>query len=260
MGRGIVRAVLEQKDMELTLATDMNNLGIDVGEHLGLKRIGVPITSPDSLGDSLDLSGTELLVDFTNREAALENAKVAGERGLKLVIGTTGLKKLDQEKLKDIVEKNSLSAVVSPNMASGVNIFFKLGRDAAACLGDDYDVEIVEAHHRHKKDAPSGTALKLGELIAGALKRDVEKDGVYGRRGLVGERGKREIGFHAVRAGEIVGEHTVMFAGQGERIEITHRAQSRDAFVNGVLKAIRFLARRPADGRVYSTWDVLHLK
>ena len=260
MGRGIVRAISEQEDMELVLAADVKCIGSDAGVTSGVRRLDVAISSSADLGQGFEESGAQVLVDFTIAEAALKNAQVAAEKGVNLVIGTTGLKKREVELIAGIVKKNNVSAVISPNMATGVNLFFKLVRDAASSVGEDYDIEIIEAHHRHKKDAPSGTALRTGELIAEALGRDVEQDGVFGRKGLVGERTGSEIGFHAVRAGDIVGDHTVLFAGPGERIEITHRAHSRDAFVNGVVRAIRFLVESGGEGKVYSTWDVLGIK
>jgi len=164
------------------------------------------------------------------------------------------------KEIEKAISVSKASAVISPNMAAGVNIFFKLARDAAKALGPDYDTEIIEIHHQHKKDAPSGTAVKVGDLIANATGRSLSKDGVHGRKGIVGERTKGEIGFHAVRAGDIVGEHTVIFAGQGERIELTHRAHSRDAFINGVINAVRFIRDKGEAGRVYSTWDVLGIE
>jgi 4-hydroxy-tetrahydrodipicolinate reductase len=246
--------------MELVLAVDVNHGGEDAGVVAGIGNIGVNISSPEDLGQRIEESGTQILVDFTSHRAALKNAEAALEKGVKLIIGTTGLEKRELGAIERMVKQNKGSAVISPNMATGVNLFFKLAQEAALALGDGYDVEIVEAHHRHKKDAPSGTALRVGNLIADALGCEVEKDGVFGRKGVIGERRKGEIGFHSVRAGDIVGDHTVVFAGKGERIEITHRAHSRDAFVNGVIMAIRFLKNKPGDGKVYNTWDVLGIK
>jgi 4-hydroxy-tetrahydrodipicolinate reductase len=260
MGKGIVRAITESDDMELVLTIDLKDLGIDAGKVAGIGNIGVRITSPDDLEKKLGESRAQILVDFTNKEAALKNTGVAARKKVKMVIGTTGLKNVDVDLIKKIVSENHTSAVISPNMATGVNIFFKLVRDAALSLGRDFDVEIIEAHHHHKRDAPSGTALRVGELVANALGRDIEKDGVFGRRGMIGERKVGEIGVHALRAGDIVGDHSVLYAGEGERIEIIHRAHSRDAFINGVMKAIRFLKNKDSDGKVYSTWDVLGIK
>ena len=260
MGRAIVKAISEQEDMQLVLALDVNSVGSDAGEVAGIGRISVSINPPDKLGLLLERTGAEVFVDFTSPKAAVKNAVTAADKGVKLVIGTTGLKKEDLRDIESAVKKNKVSAVISPNMATGVNLFFKLVRDAAKGLGSEYDVEIIEVHHRHKKDAPSGTALHAGALIAREIGSDLDKVGVFGRKGLVGERHADEIGVHAVRAGDVVGDHTVLFAGQGERIEITHRAHSRDAFVNGVIKAIRFIAVKKGDGKVYSTWDVLGIR
>jgi 4-hydroxy-tetrahydrodipicolinate reductase len=260
MGRGIIKALRLEGDMELVLAVDLIKIGMDCGEALDIGNIGVEINSPEDLEKVIEKTKAQVLVDFTNPKATVRNVKTAAMKGINLVIGTTGLGKEDLEKIKRSIKENRVSAVISPNMATGVNLFFKLVEDAALGLGKDFDVEIIEAHHSLKKDAPSGTALKAGELIAKALGREVSRDGVFGRRGLVGERQRGEIGFHAVRAGDIVGDHTVLFAGRGERIEVTHRANSRDAFVDGVIKAIRFIGNKGGDGRVYSTWDVLGIK
>lgn len=259
MGRGIVKAVSEQEDMELVLATDRSDVGGDAGLVAGSGEIGVIIEPPDKLDERLIRSGAEVLVDFTDKDSAQENAGASLSKGIKLVIGTTGLESKAIKEIEALARSNNTPVVLSPNMSPGVNLFFRLAREAATSLGEEYDVEIIEVHHHHKKDAPSGTALKVGEIIARALGRDLRSDGVFGRKGQIGERGPKEIGIHALRAGDVVGEHTVLFAGPGERIEITHRAHSREAFVNGVVKAIRFLADRD-DGRVYSTWDVLGIE
>lgn len=260
MGREIVKAIAQQDDLELALAVDVNGLGRDAGEAAGTDPLGVPITPPDGLSRALKTSGAGVLVDFTNPDAAITNARAAADAGVDLVIGTTGLKKEELSEIEELVKRRGISAVISPNMATGVNVFFRLVRDAAEALGDEYDVEIIEVHHRRKRDAPSGTALRTAALVAESLGRDVEPHTVFGRQGMVGERKKEEIGVHAVRAGDVVGDHTVLFAGDGERIEITHRAHSRQAFVKGVLKAIRFLAQRAGRGKTYSTWDVLGIK
>jgi len=260
MGRRIVKAVAEEEDMELALAIDLRDLGRDAGEIAGIQQLSVPIASPEHLAAKLHSSGSQVLVDFTTPAAAAENAMAAIEAGVNLVMGTTGLKREDMALIERGVREKGVSAVVSPNMATGVNVFFKLVRDAASALGGEYDVEILELHHRRKKDAPSGTALRAAELIASALGLDLERSAVFGRRGVVGERKSGEIGLHALRAGDVVGEHTVVFAGDGERIEITHRAHSRDAFVRGVVKAIRFLMEKGEEGRVYTTWDVLGIR
>lgn len=260
MGKGIIREVTKQPDMELVFACDIDNIGSDAGLLAGVGPLGVRIESPDGLSDGLKDSGARIFVDFSNHDAALKNSQIAADAGCGLVIGTTGLKTEDLDITHELVKEKGVSAVISPNMATGVNVYFKLVRDAAKALGGEYDVEIIEAHHRHKKDAPSGTALKAAEYIAKALGREIELEGIYGRKGVVGERSREEIGMHAIRGGDIVGDHTVMFAGDGERIEITHRAHSREAFVSGVIKAIRFLMEKNPEGRVYSMWDVLGLE
>ena len=262
MGQGVVRKVAAIQDLDLVCAVEAEGKkekGRDIGELLGMGRLGVALSTSDQLEDVLRKSKPNVLVDFTNPEAALRTARVACSLGVDMVIGTTGFSQEELKEIHTLIEKNNVAAVISPNMATGVNIFFKLARDAAALFGEGYDVEIVEAHHRFKKDAPSGTALKVGELIAEALGRDLEECAVYGRdKGVAGERPGTEIAFHSIRGGDIVGEHTVVFAGIGERLEIIHRAGSRDAFVEGALRAVRFLRGREK-GRVYSTWDVLGL-
>ncbi|NOZ77159.1 MAG: 4-hydroxy-tetrahydrodipicolinate reductase [Euryarchaeota archaeon] len=261
MGSGIIRKVHQQDDMEVACAIEMagrEEIGRDIGELLGIGNIGVPLAGSDTLRETLESAGAEVLVDFTAAGPAMETIETAASLGVDLVVGTTGFSQEERAKIEGWVKDNSVSAVISPNMATGVNVFFKIARDVARVMGEETDIEIIEAHHHHKKDAPSGTAVRVGELIAEALGRNIEEDGVFGRpRGVIGERSRKEIGFHAVRAGDIVGEHTVIFAGDGERFEITHRAHSRDCFVSGTVKAIRFVARNRGQGRVFTTWDVL---
>ena len=185
----------------------------------------------------------------------MDRPKSCVQNGTSAVIGTTGLTPEMQVKIK--ATARSIAILASPNMSVGVNVLFKLAGDVAKALGEDFDVEIIEAHHRFKKDAPSGTAKRLAEVIAEALGRDLDKDAVYGREGIVGERTRKEIGIHAIRGGDIVGEHTVCFAALGERVELRHVAQSRDPFVRGALRAAKFLAgRKPG---LYSMADVLRM-
>jgi 4-hydroxy-tetrahydrodipicolinate reductase len=263
MGSSIIKAVKAQEEMELVAAIEApgNPMeGKDIGELLGIGRIGVNLSTSNALEETLQKARPDVLVDFTVAEAAVESVKVAAKHGVDLVIGTTGFTREQLKEMEDAIKENRLSAVISPNMATGVNIFFKIARDVAETLGRDYDIEVIEAHHKYKKDSPSGTAIRVGELIADATGRDLDKNGVFGRgRGVIGERGK-EIGFHAVRGGDIVGDHTVLFAGEGERLEITHRAHSRQAFVNGAMKAIKFIYENKGKGRIYSTWDVLGIQ
>lgn len=263
MGRGIVQRVLEADDLKLVCAIEAQGnprKGTDIGELLGLGKADVPLSTSEELDEVLEKTKPEVLVDFTNPGAALRNIKTASSLGISLVVGTTGFTEEQLKAIHATVRENRVAAVLSPNMATGVNVFFKLARDVTGLLGDAYDVEIIEAHHRFKKDAPSGTALKVGELIASALGMDLKGSAVYGRgRGVTGERRRGEIGYHSIRGGDIVGEHTIILAGMGERLEITHRASTRAAFVNGALKAIRFLKGKEK-GRVYSTWDVLGIE
>ncbi len=226
MGRAVIEAV--QADPNLSLAA-----ALDIGAEL----------SP--------IAGADVLIDFTRPEGTLEHLRYARAA----VIGTTGF---SASQLRSVQEKaRKLPLVLSPNFAVGVNVVFRLAGVAARALGDDYDVEIVEAHHRHKVDAPSGTALKLGEVVAASLNRSSEVF-VHGRKGDTGERPARQIGFHAIRGGDIVGEHTVIFAGAGERVEVTVRSQSRMTYAAGAVRAAKWLAGKPAG--LYSMEDVLGLK
>jgi len=261
MGSSIIRTVAGQEDMQLVAAVEAAGApdsGKDVGELLGLGRLDVRITTSDALDGTLKETAPHVLVDFTVADAAVDTARVASKNGVNLVVGTTGFESSQLGEVESLVKENGVSAVISPNMATGVNIFFKVVRDVAGIF-ENCDIEVIEAHHRHKKDVPSGTALRAGKLMAEATGKDLDKDGLFGRgRGVIGERGS-EIGFHAIRAGDITGEHTVLFAGDGERIEITHRAHSRQAFVNGTIKAIRYVYENRDAGKVFSTFDVLKI-
>jgi len=226
-------------------------LGSDIGEITGLGRLGVTVTADVASA----LEGADVLIDFTKPEASLELGKKASEMGVALVIGTTGLNTEQIEKVQGFSTR--VPCVFAPNMSVGVNLLLGVLANVARVLGDEYDVEIVEAHHRMKKDAPSGTAVKMAEVLAEALNRDLKQVGVYGRQGMVGERPAQEIGIHTVRGGDIVGEHTVLFAGIGERIEITHRASSRDTFAKGAVRAAAWVAAQKPG--LYSMKDVLGL-
>jgi 4-hydroxy-tetrahydrodipicolinate reductase len=227
-------------------------VGREVGENAGFGTTGVSI----SAGLESVIDQGDVIIDFTFHKATMEFAKIAAEHKRAMVIGTTGLSSEDLAVLKDLAD-NNFPCVQAPNMAVGVNVLFKLVEKTAAILGDAYDVEIVEAHHRMKKDAPSGTALKLGEMAAAGLGRDLAECGVYERNGIIGERTDNEIGIQTIRAGDIVGEHTVYFAGAGERIEIAHRAHSRDNFAGGAATAASWVAGK-ANG-MYTMFDVLGL-
>ncbi len=254
MGRSLIEAVLSGKDLKLSAALDVVGspyLGKDAGEALG-SACGVAISADYAAG----VAASDCLIDFTRPEGSLLHLDACVKAGTNMVIGTTGFSAEGKQRIVDAAKR--IAIVFAPNMAIGVNATFKLAEVAAKILGDAYDVEIIEAHHRHKVDAPSGTALKLGEVVAAALGRDLESCAVYGREGDTGERDTRSIGFHSVRGGDIVGEHTVMFAGSGERIEITVRSQSRTTYAAGALRAARFLEGKTSG--LYDMQDVLGLR
>ncbi|HEY4638034.1 MAG TPA: 4-hydroxy-tetrahydrodipicolinate reductase [Burkholderiales bacterium] len=246
MGRTLIDAVLADRDLALAAALDAAGSPA-LGQPAGKLRIGSDLGA---------LAGAEVLVDFTRPEGTLAHLGACLQHGKPMVIGTTGFSDVQKARIAEGARR--LPIVFSPNFAIGVNVVFRLAQTAAAALGDAYDVEIVEAHHRHKVDAPSGTALKLGELVAGALGRDLGKVATHGRSGDTGERPARAIGFHAIRGGDIVGEHTVIFAGAGERVEIAVRSYSRMTYAAGALRAAKWLRGR-APG-LYDMSDVLGLK
>jgi 4-hydroxy-tetrahydrodipicolinate reductase len=231
---------------------DHPGVGKDVGEVVGLPAKGIKVSG--SLAEVLPQG--DVLIDFTHPEPTLAHLKAAAAAGKAVVIGTTGLSPAQVAELKDLAATTRV--VFAPNMSVGVNLMFKVVENIARVLQEGYDVEIVEAHHRLKKDAPSGTALKLAQVIAQALSRDLDKVGVYERKGIIGERTKDEIGVQTVRAGDIVGEHTVMFGGIGERLEIIHRAHNRDNFARGAVRAALWITGQ-APG-LYDMQDVLGLK
>jgi 4-hydroxy-tetrahydrodipicolinate reductase len=256
MGRTLVAAV--EQDVQARLAAGIvepgsSLAGADIGELAGLGKLGVTASdSLDAVADDFDV-----LIDFTTPQVTLANLAFCAERGKRIVIGTTGLN--DDELTQLDAYRDRVPMVFAPNMSVGVNLTLKLLQTAAKALGDEgYDIEVIEAHHRHKVDAPSGTALKMGEVVAESLGRTLKEHGVFAREGQCGPRSDKEIGFATVRAGDIVGEHTVMFATEGERIEITHKASSRMTFAKGAVRAARWLADQPA-GR-YDMQDVLALK
>jgi len=260
MGSKIIKTITEQDDMEVVAAIEGPNTqfeGRDVGEVIGIGEIGVEVNGAEKLVEVLQSKSPQVLVDFTIAKAAVNTIKKSADNGVNLVVGTTGFSDDEMKEINNTIEKNHVRAVIAPNMAVGVNIFFKVLKDLASIIGD-YDVEIIEAHHRHKKDAPSGTAVRAAEIIAQELNRNLDEVGVYGRKGIVGERTQEEIGIHAVRGGDIVGDHTVLFAGEGERLEIVHRAHSRQSFVSGVIKAVRYVINAEK-GRVSGMSDVLGL-
>jgi len=254
MGRRIGFMAHEHKDLRVTGGfelPDNPHVGKDLGDIGGYGSIGVNV-SPDL--EEIIASG-DVIIDFTFHESTMKIARLAAKHNKAMVIGTTGLSQENLEELASLSE--NFPCVQAPNMAVGVNVLFKVARKMASILGDAYDIEIVEAHHRMKKDAPSGTALKLGEMVAEGVDRKLEDVGVYSRHGIIGERTDQEIGIQTIRAGDIVGEHTVYFAGAGERLEITHRAHSRDNFARGAALAAAWVAGK-ANG-MYTMFDVLGL-
>jgi len=227
-------------------------IGKDIGTIVGIGETGVILQeSMEKVIDAVDI-----IIDFTSIESTMKNLAIAAQKGKAMVIGTTGFSKDNLKEMEPLLKE--IPCVMASNMSLGVNLLLKVLQDVARVLGEDYDIEIVEAHHRLKKDAPSGTALKMAQVIADAVNRNLEEVGVYARHGIIGQRTKKEIGIQTVRAGDIVGEHTVLFGGLGERIEITHKASSRDTFARGALKAALWLAGKPAG--LYDMQDVLNLK
>jgi 4-hydroxy-tetrahydrodipicolinate reductase len=258
IGSKIIKAILKQDDMKVIAAIGAPNTpleGEDIGEKIGVGKIGVQINGAQNLAEVLKEKKPDVLVDFTIANAAVGTIKISAECGVNVVVGTTGFSDEQMALIKESIEANNIKAVIAPNMAVGVNVFFKIIKDLAKIL-NDYDIEIIEAHHKHKVDAPSGTAVKAYEIIAEALGRNKDEICIYGRQGIVGARTPEEIGMHAVRGGDIVGDHTVLFAGDGERIEIVHRAHNRQAFVNGVIKAVRYVVRAH-EGKISDMGDVL---
>jgi 4-hydroxy-tetrahydrodipicolinate reductase len=255
MGRRIVALAHEDPDAEVTGALEVSghpDLGKDAGELAGIGTLGVAV-SDDTKSV---VAACDVLVSFCFPAASVEHVRAAAEAGKGIVVGTTGFSPEQRDEMN--TAGGSTRVLIAPNMSMGVNLLFSLVERVARSLGDGYDVEIVETHHRLKKDAPSGTAVRLLEGIAHALGRDPDSDAIHGRKGIVGERTSKEIGVMALRGGDVVGEHTVMFITNGERLELTHRAHSRDAFAKGAVQAALWLRDKPAG--VYDMLDVLGLK
>jgi 4-hydroxy-tetrahydrodipicolinate reductase len=254
MGHMLIEAVRAAEDCRLAGALDVPGsaaIGIDAGAFLGFAS-GVPVVADLRAG----LKDAQVLIDFTRPEGTMAHLAACRELGVQLVIGTTGFS--DAQKAEIAAAAKDIAIVMAPNMSVGVNVTFKLLEMAAKALSTGYDIEIIEAHHRHKVDAPSGTALKMGEVIAHALGRDLGQCAVYAREGVTGERDPSTIGFATIRGGDIVGDHTVMFAGTGERIEISHKSASRANYAQGSLRAVRFLANRRTG--LFDMFDVLNLR
>ncbi|MCK9622831.1 MAG: 4-hydroxy-tetrahydrodipicolinate reductase [Methylobacter sp.] len=254
MGLCLIKAAALAKNAELTVAASRPEslaIGRDAGELAGISEVGVKVV--DDLASVVDQF--DVLIDFTRPDASMDFIEICREAGKKLVIGTTGYS--DAQKALIAEAAKDVAIVMAPNMSVGVNLSLKLLALAAKVMGDYTDIEVIEAHHRHKVDAPSGTALRMGEVIADTLGRDLKDCAIYGREGNTGERDRKTIGFSTIRAGDIVGEHTVMFADDGERVEITHKATSRMTFANGAVRAAVWLADK--DSGLYDMQDVLGL-
>jgi 4-hydroxy-tetrahydrodipicolinate reductase len=254
MGQMLIEAVQNASDCTLTGALDRVGsplLGLDAARFAG-QTSGVTVTADLQLG----LAQSQCLIDFTRPEATLAHLRVCQALGLSAVVGTTGFK--PEQKAEITALAQDMAIVLAPNMSVGVNVTLKLLQMAAKALATGYDIEIIEAHHRHKVDAPSGTALKMGEVIADALGRNLQDCAVYAREGVTGERDPSSIGFATIRGGDIVGDHTVLFAGTGERIEISHKSSSRVTYAQGSVRAVRFLAGKTSG--LYDMFDVLGLQ
>ena len=255
MGGRIITLINTAEGIKLVGAVEQKGhalVGKDVGEALGLGKLGVTVI--DDLNACIDKG--DVVIDFTNHAASLKNLELAVKKKRAMVIGSTGFTADEMKKAAKLSKKTR--CVLAPNMSVGVNVMFKVLADVAKILGDDYDVEIVEAHHHLKKDAPSGTAMKMAQIIAKALDRNLDQAAVYTRKGMIGERTKAEIGIQTLRAGDIVGEHNVMFGAVGERLEFIHRAHSRDNFAKGAIRAAKWIILQ-RDG-LYDMQDVLGLK
>ncbi len=255
MGGRLVSLIHESDALELVGAVEKKGhptIGHDAGEVAGCGKLSIPVSD-----DLTTLAGgADVLIEFTSPEATLEHLSVVAAKKKAMVIGTTGLSPAQVAALR--TKARPIPCVFSPNMSVGINVLLKVIAEMARTFGEDYDIEVTEAHHRLKKDAPSGTALKIAQVLAEATGKDLEAVAAYGRKGLIGERKKGEIGIQVIRAGDIVGDHTVLFGGMGERIEVTHRAQSRDTFARGALRAAQWVVTQPPG--LYDMQDVLGLK
>jgi len=254
MGKQIISLLLEEDGIEVVGATEIDghpSVGNDVGEIIGKGKIGVLVS------DNLDkaASRADVVVDFTHPNSTLDAASYASSKGKPMVIGTTGFNPDEKVRLEKLA--TGFPCVISPNMSIGVNVMFEITKKLAELLGNEFDIEVIEAHHRHKKDSPSGTAMRLGEIIAESTGRNFSNVAKFERHGHVGERGLNEIGIQAIRGGDIIGEHSVWFCGNGERVELTHRATNRDNFARGAIRALRWIIGKPPG--VYTMRNVLGL-
>jgi 4-hydroxy-tetrahydrodipicolinate reductase len=254
MGQRIVACLADAADLRLVAALEAPGhpaLGRDAGELAGVGKAGVSV----GVDVAAAIKRDRVLIEFSVPEASLAHLSLVAQAGARAVIGTTGFSSAQRAEIGDLAKRAAI--LLSPNMSVATNVAFKLLTTMAKALGDDYDVEITETHHRFKKDAPSGTALRMAEIVADALGRDLDQVAVYGRQGLPGERTKPEIGILSLRSGDVVGEHTVSFGTLGERLELTHRAHNRDTYARGAVRAARFVVGRPPG--LYSMADVLGL-
>lgn len=255
MGRCLIQAVKETKGLELAAAVDRADsslIGVDAGELAGVGKLGVAISHDVAMATKI----ADIIIDFTLPEVTMALLPNCAQNQCRPIIGTTGFDEAQKQIIEDTAGK--IATILAPNMSVGVNLSLKLLDLAARVLGDSVDIEIIEAHHRYKVDAPSGTALRMGEVVADALGRDLKDCAIYGREGRTGERDRKTIGFATVRAGDVVGEHTVLFAAEGERLEITHKASSRMTFAYGAMRAASWLAERQTG--LFDMQDVLDLR
>jgi 4-hydroxy-tetrahydrodipicolinate reductase len=255
MGGRIIHMIHQSQDVSLAAAYEHPGhpaVNQDVGQVVGLGDLGVKVVG--SLKEVIELG--QVIIDFTTPESTLENIRTAATRGLSMVIGTTGI---TEETLKEVTKlAKGIRCVMAPNMSVGVNVMFRIAKEMAKILGKDYDMEILEVHHRLKKDAPSGTAMRLAQILAESANRNLEKVAVYERKGMIGQRSDEEIGIQTWRAGDITGEHTVMFGGIGERLELIHRAHNRDNFARGAVRAAAWVVNQPVG--LYDMQNVLGLR
>ncbi|MBN2646538.1 MAG: 4-hydroxy-tetrahydrodipicolinate reductase [Thiotrichales bacterium] len=255
MGRQLIAAVVEQKGLQFTAAIERpesSMIGVDAGDLAGIGRLGISV-----VGSLVEvITEFDVLIDFTTPTTTVQNLAFCAQHGKKMVIGTTGFDAAGLAAIEQAAQKTAI--IFAANYSVGVNLCLKLLKQAAEVLNDGYDIEVIEGHHRHKVDAPSGTALRMGQVVADALGRDLQTCAVYGREGITGARDPNTIGFATVRAGDIVGDHTVLFATEGERVEITHKASSRMTFAKGAARACDWLVDKSTG--LYDMQDVLNLR